>query len=254
MKPSPRPASRDLPGYEDILAAACKRLVARDCGELAAALAEGKIMAIERLRPASVGVQISIETNATSFEVLTDEEGISSENIAPFPSRLAQAFDVVLGARVRCVGVRVTVRPEPAPAGWRGELMASLNPRPARQGRRVGGQHISFGGLRYGSHSEVAIARELTRLGIPFAPGCVTVVGGVTIEPDFVIFHRGRVLVIEIHGRPFHPARRMTDEWNRTRPLLAAGAVVDFIEAADAISDPVAAVSRALALLEVHAA
>src|SRR5688572_3828139 len=102
---------------------------------------------------------------------------------------------------------------------------SSVSPAPRNQGRRSAHRGVRHAGLAYGSHSEVAIARELTRRGIVFAPLPTVVAGDVHVEVDFLVVHRRRVMVVEIHGKPFHRSDQMASEWNRGMPLMRAGAV-----------------------------
>jgi hypothetical protein len=121
------------------------------------------------------------------------------------------------------------------------------------QGRR---SHAALwdGSIKYASKAEWLFAKELERLGIPFAPLPMLVVGKVRREVDFVLLHRGRPLVVEIHGRSYHPPLRMVDEWNRTLPWQLAGVRQAFVAATDVMAAPEAAVAGVLALLEAQVA
>jgi hypothetical protein len=116
--------------------------------------------------------------------------------------------------------------------------------------RRVRTQRMVHRGVTYDSLPEVLFARALEERGVPFVAGASVWLGpGARPKVDFLVLFRGRALVIEIHGKAYHPAYRMAAEWNRTRPLLLHGVRVDFVEAVDVLEDAVAAVDRALELL-----
>lgn len=102
------------------------------------------------------------------------------------------------------------------------------------QGRKSRRFRIVEDGLAYGSQSEVNFARALKRRGLPFIPNPVICLGpDASPEVDFVIFYQGMVIIVEIHGKPFHPAGRTVNDWNRTRPLLERGVLVDFVDSDD---------------------
>jgi len=116
--------------------------------------------------------------------------------------------------------------------------------------RRLRDQHMVHRGVTYDSLPEVLFARALEERGIAFIPQASVRLGperGPRV--DFLVIHQGRTLVIEIHGKAYHPANRMAVEWNRTRPLLRHGVRIDFVDAVDVLEDADAAVERALELL-----
>ena len=62
-------------------------------------------------------------------------------------------------------------------------------------------------GLLFRSQPEIHLYRALMGRKISFAPLPVFIRGGELrrrVEPDFVIFHRGEVLVVELDGKQFH--------------------------------------------------
>ena len=62
-------------------------------------------------------------------------------------------------------------------------------------------------GLLFRSQPEIHLYRALKGRGIPFAPLPVFIRGGESyrrVEPDFVVFHQGRVMVLELDGQQFH--------------------------------------------------
>ena len=62
-------------------------------------------------------------------------------------------------------------------------------------------------GLLFRSQPEIHLYRALKGRGIAFAPLPVFIRGGELyrrVEPDFVIFHQGRLVVLELDGKQFH--------------------------------------------------
>jgi hypothetical protein len=88
-------------------------------------------------------------------------------------------------------------------------------------------------GLLFRSRPETLFYDALKRAGVPFAPLPVIVKGGIQykrIEPDFVIFYKGVIMVVEIDGDLYHtesPAAAHT----RLKLLLDEGTRLERITA-----------------------
>lgn len=116
--------------------------------------------------------------------------------------------------------------------------------------RRARSERLLHRGVVYDSVPEVLFARALEGRGVAFVPQAAVRLGPERgPKVDFLVIHQGRMLVVEIHGKAYHPANRMAVEWNRTRPLLRHGVRIDFVDAVDVLEDADAAVERALELL-----
>jgi hypothetical protein len=86
---------------------------------------------------------------------------------------------------------------------------------------------IQQDGLLFRSRPEVEFYLAMKRTGIPFAPLPVVLMGGYNykrIEPDFVLFYKGLVAVVEIDGDKFH-TERPVDSHSRIKMLLDEGAI-----------------------------
>jgi len=90
-------------------------------------------------------------------------------------------------------------------------------------------------GLLFRSQEEIHLYKAIKSLGLTFAPLPVFLHGGADykrIEPDFVIFHKGLVLVVEVDGDTVHhesPAAAHA----RTTMLEHAGARIIHISASE---------------------
>jgi hypothetical protein len=90
-------------------------------------------------------------------------------------------------------------------------------------------------GLLFRSKSEINLYRALKTRGITFAPLPVFLRGGDNcrrIEPDFVIFQSGKVIVIEIDGPPFHP-ESPAEAHERTTMFHWEGAHIERIDSSE---------------------
>jgi hypothetical protein len=88
-------------------------------------------------------------------------------------------------------------------------------------------------GLRFRSRPEIHLYHALKRHKISFAPLPVFIRGGELgrrVEPDFVIFYQGRVIVLEVDGPQFHH-ETPTKAHERLTLLQYEGAHIERIEA-----------------------
>jgi very-short-patch-repair endonuclease len=91
--------------------------------------------------------------------------------------------------------------------------------------------------LRFRSKTEMKVAEALDRAGVLFLPNCLARLGvtqdyRVNREADFLVVHKGRLGILEIHGEPSHPASRAAVDHDRLRLLKQHG--VTLIEVYDA--------------------
>ena len=108
----------------------------------------------------------------------------------------------MLPTGVQCDTVEVKVRVDPVTDDWRQQVRTSLESGPSNQGRPFGTSKVlTHAGLNYRTTAEVAIAKVLEQAdNILFLPNCAAVAGKVQKEPDFLIFYRQRVGVLEVDG------------------------------------------------------
>jgi hypothetical protein len=90
-------------------------------------------------------------------------------------------------------------------------------------------------GLLFRSRSEILFYDALKKAGIPFAPLCVVLRGGVQynrIEPDFVIYKDGIMMIVEIDGDLYH-SETPAAAHARLKFLLDEGAKLERVTASE---------------------
>lgn len=244
----PNPVKERATGYswEALLAAAVRRLVKLDKTEAAVALAEATIVRMIG-RSNWEQVEVHLDVSGDHFDALTDP-GVyaNDEDMNDFgepytvhgSSLLAKVFTNVLPTGVECYDVEVKIRHEPVTDDWREQVRAGLDSGPSNQGRPFGTSKIlTHSGLNYRSRAEVAIAQKLEQSEeILFIPNSAAAAGKVQKEPDFVIFYRGRVGILEVDG-PTHSGR-MADDSLRDSFFQRQGIFVKHYPAEKCASDP----------------
>lgn len=244
----PNPAKERATGYswEALLATAVRRLVKIDKTEAALALAEATI--VRMLGHSNwEQVEVHLEVSGDHFDALTDREVYANdEEMGDFgqtytvhgTSVLAQVFTNVLPTGVACYDVEAKIRHEPVEDEWRQQVRAGLDSGPSNQGRPFGtSKIITHSGLNYRSKAEVAIAEKLeTSEDILFIPNSAAAAGKVQKEPDFLIFYRGKVGILEVDG-PTHSGR-LADDSLRDSFFQRQGIFVKHYPAEKCASDP----------------
>lgn len=122
---------------------------------------------------------------------------------------------------------------------WRNELLAIARGRGVtNQGVAINGRPLhTWRNLRFRSKSEVRIAEALEQSNVMFLPNCMARLGvtpdyRVNREADFLVVHKGKLGILEVHGEPFHPARRAAEDHERSRLFKQHG--VRLVEVYDA--------------------
>jgi hypothetical protein len=130
--------------------------------------------------------------------------------------------------------ITTTLQPDP---DWRQKVRQHLSGEGVTNQGRVRSDNIAareHDGLLFRSRPEVLFYDALKRQGVPFAPLSVVLRGGLDykrIEPDFLIFKDGLVMVVEIDGDLYHtetPAaahtrlKMLLDEGVRPERILAS--------------------------------
>ena len=93
---------------------------------------------------------------------------------------------------------------------WRRKVNQHISGEGITNQGRVNSANIAtreYDGLLFRSRSEVCFYQALKRSGVPFAPLSVVLHGGLTyqrVEPDFIIYRDGLVMLVEIDGDNFH--------------------------------------------------
>ena len=104
--------------------------------------------------------------------------------------------------------------------------------------------------LSFRSYSETRIYDALKQRGVLFFPLPVAVLGNdQKLEPDFVVIHQQKVGILEVHGAPYHPPQRATEEAERGRRFKLLGVSVhEFFDANRCRHDPQGVVDEFLNL------
>lgn len=150
--------------------------------------------------------------------------------------------------------VRVGPFLQPYDPEWQSEVRELIRGRGVNnQGSGAG---IVWNNLRFRSRSEQQIAEALDRAGVFFLPNCRGRLGAVgervNREPDFLVFHKGRVGLLEVDGEAFHPPETRAQESDRDRLFKRHGLrLVEHYSATRCRHDPDGVVGTFLHLLEL---
>ena len=145
-------------------------------------------------------------------------------------------------------------------ASWRGRAKKWLEGKGVTNQGRVRSDNVApyvVDGLLFRSMPEVHLYQAFKSMGVSFAPLPVFLRGGETyrrIEPDFVVFRSGILLVIEIDGQPFHQ-ESPADAHARLTLLQHEGARVERIHAdeCDTLVRASDVANRIMQVIEKHA-
>jgi len=232
--------------WEALLASAVRRLIKLDKPEAALGLAEATIVRMLGHGGWSE-VDIHLEVPGDHFDALTAPEVYANdEDVDDFghqyelhgTSPLSRVFSNVLPPGVECRDVEAKIGNEPVEDDWRQQVRAGLDSGPSNQGRPFGtSKIITHSGLNYRSRAEVAIAEKLeTSDDVLFIPNSAAAAGKVQKEPDFLIFYRGKVGILEVDG-PTHSGR-MADDSLRDSFFQRQGMFVKHYPAEKCAKDP----------------
>ena len=258
-EPKPNPGKDRVTGisWDALLAAASRRLVKLDKLDAALALAEATI--VRMVGHADwTSVEVHLEVPGDHFDVLTNPDVYANEEELndfgnPYEvhgsSVLARVFTNVLPTGVECADVEAKIRNDPIQDDWREQVRASSESGPTNQGRPFGTSRIlTYAGLNYRSRAEVAIAKVLEQSeDILFLPNCSSVSGKVQKEPDFMIFFRQRVGILEVDGGSH--LGRMSDDSLRDSYFQRQGIFIKHYPSERCESDPAVVVKEFLRLL-----
>jgi hypothetical protein len=154
--------------------------------------------------------EVTLCTPPESFETLRNGWGVGSEPLV-HDSYLDFLFERAKDGRDVH---RLVLKPSAfeMEENWRAQLRSQIEGEASNQGRPFGDSRIVVhNGLNYRSQSEVAVAKQLERTDeILFFPNAGAVAGKVPKEPDFLVFFRNKVGVLEVDG-PTHAGRAADD-------------------------------------------
>jgi hypothetical protein len=138
--------------------------------------------------------------------------------------------------------------------GWREQAKSWLRGEGINNQGRVRSDNIAarqHDGLLFRSQPEINLYSALKSKGIYFAPLPVFLRGGATyqrLEPDFVLLHKGVMMVVEVDGATVHQ-ESPAEAHARTQGLLREGVRVERVPA-DACETPEKAAQCATRLIE----
>lgn len=178
----------------------------------------------------------------------------------PLRDQITEALNLVLAGQMKIVTWIFRVESAaPLPTDWRSELNERLRQRgTTNQGvpiSDVSRKVYDFGGLRYGSASEVAIAKHLDSMpGVMYFPNCaVRVHRGAdrqTRYPDFLVCFKAKWGILEVDGKPFHEPTRKADDNERDRQFHRYGVrAIYHFDANRCLQEPQQVVAEFLDLL-----
>jgi len=169
----------------------------------------------------------SIEVDFATFHSWSEEER----------SELQSAADRIIGPFLPESGHWANVKFRPAPVqtdGWRDRVSQSIFGDGINNQGRVRSDNVApieLDGLRFRSHAETLVYKELKRSGVPFAPLPVFLRGGrdySRVEPDFVLFREGVCVFVEIDGP--HHRETPADAFYRLKVFQDEGVVLERIK------------------------
>ena len=138
------------------------------------------------------------------------------------------------------------------------------SPMPGSQsGNGAGSGFIEWGGLYLRSEAELRIAKALDQQEILFfanARGRVSLLDAPVsndqsngrVEADFMIFHQGKCLILEVDGQHHLEGEQATRDYVRDRMLLRAGLPTVRFTGRDCLERPQAVVAECLSILEAR--
>lgn len=181
------------------------------------------------------------------------------ESIERSRTRSAQVIRESLGAAVDSAltdsilgGVWIRLQSSPPFPGWR-EYIAELRGDKAPSNQGVVGSFrpaFSRNGLRFRSRTEQVLAEAFSRSGVLFFPLPAAVSKVQKYEPDFLVCHRGKWGILEVHGDDFHPPETAAKEHERGRWFQELGVkMFQVFNATDCYNDSDGVVERFLKLL-----
>lgn len=184
------------------------------------------------------GWRVDLTVPVDSFQALqpADRETMESR-IGGAMAEVLKCFD---GHTVDLV--RITMRIPSAPPEWQKRALAWADGAGTTNQGRARSTNIApleEDGLLFRSHPEIFLYRALKRSGLAVAPLPVFIQGGDSyrrLEPDFVIVHAGRVMVVEVDGETFH-TEAPVDAHERLVPLSREGVYTERVRASDCDSD-----------------
>lgn len=146
--------------------------------------------------------------------------------------------------------VKICPRIEKSPQ-WREQAARFVRGEGVSNQGRVRSDNVAakgYDGLLFRSQPEIEFFKALkARKDIVFAPLPVLVRGGPRLEPDFVLFKDGIVMVVEVDGDTYH-RESPAEAHGRLQPLYDEGVLYDRVQASQCNTPEkaVAAVERVL--------
>lgn len=138
--------------------------------------------------------------------------------------------------------MRILIQVPKAHPNWKADARAWTEGRGVTNQGRARSTNIApfeADGLLFRSRPEIHLFHALKSCGVTVAPLPVFVRGGAEyrrLEPDFVIVHRGKLMVVEVDGDAFHDESPV-DAHERLTVLSHEGVHTERVRAADCAND-----------------
>lgn len=222
----------DIPDskVEQILALAARLLIHWNCPEAASIVANAEIRVTipERLGWNNL---LYLTLPATVYFSLERRENYQDA----INEALKQVTDGVPGSA--CLTAIIVTELEHDP-DWRNRTNQTLRGEGINNQGRVRSDNIAtrqHDGLLFRSKNEVHFYDAIKGAGVPFAPLSVVLQGGMNyrrVEPDFLIYQHGTMLVVEIDSDLYHSENAATAE-ARLNFIIDGGYVVRHVDASE---------------------
>lgn len=178
------------------------------------------------------------------FQVLG---ALDANDRATMEGRIAGAMRKVISAdEAHSIGeVRIVMHVPKARPGWKADALAWARGQGTTNQGRARSTNIApleDDGLLFRSRPEIFLYRALKQSGVTVAPLPVFIRGGAEyrrLEPDFVLVHRGVMMVVEVDGDEFHPEAPV-DAHERLAVLSREGVHTERVRATDCSSEEAA--------------
>ena len=183
---------------------------------------------------------------------LADERDNLSRRLTTLAREVSQAHDEY--TLINTVVLAPAIQPID---GWRASARAWIRGEGINNQGRVRSDNIAarqHDGLLFRSQAEINLYEALKARGVYLAPLPVFVRGGPTyqrLEPDFVLVHRGVIMVVEVDGATVH-RESPAEAHARTQGLLQDGVRIERVQASECSTrgDAERCASRILEALE----
>jgi hypothetical protein len=209
-----------LPSPDQVLASAARFLIDGREEQAADVLLSCSLELSARSSGWHSGGQLVYETYVTvsgprsAYDILIEEYN-------PISEAVVSAFRAVIPHPY--VFNEIIVRSQLVEIGpdWKPELLEIARGRDIHNQDADGAHAKTWMNLRFGSESEVRVAKVLDQRGVLYFPNCKgrlnTPQGRANRKPDFLICYQGKWGILEVDGEWYHPPSRAAQDHDRDR-------------------------------------